>query len=289
MTDKAEERTVLLRVMHPRGSYPGDYFLHPDAVFISEPKCVMSITRVEPRNRDLEGFGSELSWASVAEIHLWAAITLSIPEGSGVYHVYPTTWARYIDPLDLPSLDLSDDDCIQQFQEIGSELTVDRFSEVHFGAYTRRENDANSATRRKLYQALSSRNPLLIRGANCMLKSWMLWSHDVFGEEAALSVFIAMEAALDHLRLALGDQQRRELSYNDVHDYLSRTMHLGEPLSQYLRMCWDNRVMLAHPNSKHGCYTIPPLSADDFYETYESLVTVYRFILLGEDRPRLLH
>lgn len=274
----------MLRVMHPRGIYPADHFHDHDAVFISEPEYVISVTRVEFTG----GVGSELQWASLAEIHLWAAVTLSIPEGSGIYHVYPTNWARYLDPLELPSLDLSDEHCLREFCNIGSELTVDRFSSGLLGSYVRRENDGGSVARQKLYRALSARNPLLMRGANCLLKGWMLWSHDVFGEEAALSVFIAMEAALDHIRLSLSDIHKKELGFNDVHDYLSDTIHLGEPLSQYLKMCWDNRVMLAHPNSKHGCYSIPPLMADDFYETYEALVTLYRFILLGEDRPRLL-
>jgi len=283
-SDRTGQRSILLRVMHPRGIYPADDLHHRDAVFISDPQYVISVTRVDAS----DGVLSELQWASVAEIHLWAAVTLSIPEGSGIYHVYPTNWARYIDPLELPSLDLSDEHCVQEFCNIGSELTVDRLSAGLLGSYMRRENDGGSIARQKLYRALSARNPLIMRGANCLLKGWMLWSHDVFGEEAALSIFIAMEAALDYLRLSLSEQQQKELGFNDVHDHLTRTIHLGEPLSQYLRLCWENRIKLAHPNSKHGCWSIPPLVADDFYETYEALVTLYRFILLGEDRPRLL-
>ncbi len=285
--NRAEERTVFLRVMHPSGIYPEQSFIHSDAVFLSEPEFVLSVTRVEANVRELEGFGSELSWASVAEIQLWGAVTLSIPEGSGIYHAYPSPWSRSLDPLELPAIDLGDADCLDTFKSVGHELTVDRFPERYTSAYTRHEHPDSAVARRKLYHALSARDPLLLRGVSCLMKGWVLWEHDLFREEAALSVFIAMEAALDYLRHALGAQAGQELSYEGVHRHLANTMHLGEPLSQYLKMCWDNRVMLAHPNSRQGCYAIPPLIADDFYETYEALVSVYRFILIGEDRPKL--
>jgi hypothetical protein len=96
-----------------------------------------------------------------------------------------------------------------------------------------------------------------------------------------------MEAALRVLRAALGDHFGREFSFTETHAYIADAIHLGDPLSQYLQDCWENRVMLVHPESRRGSYSIPPLLADDFYETYGALVTLYRFILIGEDRPRL--
>ncbi len=126
-------------------------------------------------------------------------------------------------------------------------------------------------TQQRLYRRISPQQPLLIRGIGCLLEGNDVGTHGIFGEEAALSTYISLEAALRFLRAGLRDHFGREFSFPETHAYIADAIHLGDPLSQYFQDCWENRVMLVHPESRPAPTTIPPLLADHFYETYWSV------------------
>jgi hypothetical protein len=152
---------------------------------------------------------------------------------------------------------------------------TDREFQLH--AYTGEHH-----TVRKVYSTLGRRTPVLTRGIGCVLKARMLWKHQFFGEEATISNYIAMEAALQVIRAYLERERGQAVSSNDTYDFIAESIERGDGLQSYLRLCWDKRIQVLHPTSRHGEAVLPFLLADDFHETFEAVVALYRFILVGD-------
>ena len=272
---------VVARLMDRRGLYPATSFASTHAVFSVDDCDVFSAVRVHP---DEDCRLSELSWASIEEIRLWATMALSVPEGKGSYTIYPSAVMVTVDPLDLPSWDLADEDTLEMLLrrlrqgqgEADTSFLLPRFA---------RDRNPSVKEQRQLFAAISQSNDVTLRGLVCLLKGEMLFQHWAFGEEAALAAYTSMTAALSILRAHLTRQQGRDASFNEVYQFIATLASYGEGLCSYLRDCWDNRIILAHPENRHGAYPIAPLIADDYYETHEVLVSLYRFILIGSPLP----
>ncbi len=57
---------------------------------------------------------------------------------------------------------------------------------------------------------------------------------------------------------------------------------MGEQLVEYLEEQHEKWVETKHPMSFYGSEWSPSLWADDVFETYECLISIYRHIVLGE-------
>jgi hypothetical protein len=264
--------------MDPRGSYPPASFATPNSVFQVEGGDIYSVVRAAP-NRTL----SELSWAFIEEIRLWAAVSLSIPERAGFYVIYPSTRTVYFDPYDLPAWDLGDEDTqrliLWKLYEAGSgEGRRTTPYEVHHFTPDPKEL-------RRLFHTIENSNDAVLRGLVCLLKGQMLFQHWAFQEEAALAIYTSMSAVLGIIRGHLTREKQPDASFADVYEFLASMVSYGEGLTSCLQDCWDNRIILAHPDSRHGAYPIPPLVADDYYETYQLLVSLWRFVLIDAALP----
>ena len=280
----AERHRVIVRLMDPRGYYPRSSFLTEHAIFVTSGSAVYSAVHALPDDNYLH---SELSWATIEEIRLWATMALSCPENKGYHAIHPSHLVASVDPLELPSWNLADEDCQQ---ELAGKLPIgDRYvSRGDLIPYQLHHYQPAAHDQIRLLRSIEHSEhtePELVRGLVCFLKSAMLFDHWQFGEEAALAVFTAMEGALSTMRNRLSASASRPVSFEEVHSAIRSHIRYGDSLSQYFRDCWDKRIVLAHPDNKFGAEPIPFLAADDFYDTYKALVSVFRQLLIGEERP----
>jgi hypothetical protein len=281
----AESHRVVVRAMDRRGYYPRDSFLTEHAIFINDYHTVFSAVHALP---DKDYLASELSWATIEEIRLWAAMALSCPENKGYHAIYPSGRSVSIDPLELPSWNLADEDCQEELRTLLVEGSDRLTGADRISPYSRHHHPTDQREQIRLLRSIEDsehREPELVRGLVCFLKSAMLFDHWQYGEEAALAVFTAMEGALSTMRNRLSATGGRPASFDDVHSVIQSHIRYGDGLSSYFRDCWEKRIILAHPDNKFGAEPIPFLYADDFYDTYKALVSVYRLLLIGEQRP----
>jgi len=106
-----------------------------------------------------------------------------------------------------------------------------------------------------------------------------------FGEEAVMNIQISREASLEMIREHLLAEGQVNPSFRDAHAYLAKNFTSGQGLADYFEHEHNVWTATKHPNSAFGPIWLPPLLADDFYETYECLGSVYRHLLSGEPEP----
>ena len=97
-----------------------------------------------------------------------------------------------------------------------------------------------------------------------------------------MNLQISREAALHLIREKLQYLGNNNPSFADAHDYVRQHFAFGEYLEEFFKKQHELWVTTKHAASSLGGWA-PSISADDFYETYECLVSVYRHILLGEE------
>jgi len=154
------------------------------------------------------------------------------------------------------------------------QIDYDSFSTVDF----------NPLDQQRLYHSIDPNNHLLIRGLSCLLKSRLFMGKYLylFLEEAALLVFVSMEALLSLVRNSLKSSGINNPTFSQVYDIISRRYTPGIDLSEYFEECYDHRVRLVHPDNRFGAAGIPYLEADDYFDTCTDVERLYRGYLLDE-------
>ncbi len=281
---------VLLRAYAPLGHYPPTGFRHPAACLFVDESLIFSAVRFDAVN--LPGYVPEREWICPAEIRLLAAMSLADPKEGGLVYVYP-------DPVGYRVEDPSPDDItgedfmIQAREALSAELRAreSRFwttvpvsplfggpsYEFHTVEWPYSEQD-------EIFNSIDLRDHLLIRGLGALLKGWPLHLHHLFHTEACISLHIAMEASRDiilrHLRASVSNP-----SDVDAANYLAKAFGEPESTEHYFAGYYADRIKSVHPASRYGTFPEPPLAADDFYDLYESLRIVYRYLIAGKVPP----
>lgn len=162
------------------------------------------------------------------------------------------------------------------------------WAEEHYGEeilYELRDAEhSGAAYQHQLFDSIDPGNALLIRSLYALLKSQHLarYAEGLFFEEATMNVQIAREGALELLRDKIAVSGRRRPSEKDAFAYLRQEFRYGKPLADFLDDQRQRWVKTKHPRSELGIFWAPPLEADDFFETYEALVSIFRHVLTGE-------
>jgi hypothetical protein len=271
--DMGRRRGFVLTVLSDRSSLPKVSFAAKDALFRQSPSLAYTAALSEPPNE----FGwSEIAWANVAEIRLWGAIAFSIREGRGFYSFSPLVsrrvWAVEMDEerIDGIAQRLARENPPQSHELHSVVPSVDEIG--------------------RLYDVLLHADNVLLRGVSCYLKSHVIWRLDrvtscLLAEEMAFNLCIALEAGLTTLRKRLRGSDGGPASYAQVFQFIARTFAYGEPLVEYWQDCHDDRNSLLHPDSDMGAYVMHPMSVDDIWELFDPMLSLYRYILIGEPRP----
>jgi hypothetical protein len=266
-------RRFVVRVLSARGSYPLQSFAHRDALYCANPSLVFTAVPSEPPN---EWGWNELAWADIGEIRFWGALAFAIPEGAGFYGFYPVDeycdipaaiWSERLDPAVAERL----------ASRAASKMTPQNH-DLHW-------HRPDPGEIRALYDALLGADNLLLRGVNCYLKSHMLWKHRMFAEEMGINLYIALEAGLSVLRRRLSVAEGRDVSYQDVYDHIAERFTCGDALVGYWEDCRDDRNIVIHPACRLGPQVMHPRSADDIWELFDPMLSLYRYILIGKPRP----
>jgi hypothetical protein len=266
-------RQYLVRVLDSRGAYPDVHFTAADALYVAGPSLAYTVVLSEPPN---EYGWSEIAWNDLAEVRLWGALALSIREGQGFFALFPSrTPAKSLFARELP-IGLADK-VARHTAGTGSPPSY----RLHWVKPSRAEVDA-------LYAALQRADVVLLRGLNCFLKSLALWQMEdsqLLMEAMCLNLHISLEAGLSVLRRRLSVAARQDVSFQAVYHFLSATLTHGGALVEFWQDRRAERNLLMHPDSHSGPYVIAPMSADDVYELWDPMLSLYRFLLIGDFRP----
>jgi hypothetical protein len=266
-------RQYLLRVLDPRGAYPDVQFTAADALYVAGPSLAYTVVLSEPPN---EYGWSEIAWNDVGEVRLWGALALSIREGQGFFALLPSRMtAKALFATELSS-DLADT-VARRIAGAGSAASY----RLHWVKPSSAEVEA-------LYAALLRADAVLLRGLNCFLKSLALWQMEdswLLMEEMGLNLHISLEAGLSVLRRRLSVAAGRDVSFQAVYDFLSGTFTHGSALVEFWQDRREERNLLMHPDSHSGPHVIAPMCADDIYELWDPMLSLYRFLLIGDLRP----
>ena len=145
-------------------------------------------------------------------------------------------------------------------------------------------------SRSAVYDALVKAEPAILRGVNCFLKSLLLWvipENRLLTEEMVLNLYIALEAGLSTIRRRLSAAAGRSVSYADVFDFVAANFTAGEGLAEYWQDAHDDRNALLHPDNDFSPYVVQPMHVDDIWELFDPMISLYRYVLLGEQRPSI--
>lgn len=269
----------VIRLMASSGLYPKDSFIHKDALFKSSTGFPYTVVRLN--KYDKQKYDGETGWIFPSEIRLLAALSLSYPPDIGRVCFYPNYLEVEIDKQ-IRERDFRN----EKFQNNLDRIINLKFTGLEhdslsgFQNFDFQNNSPNKDDREILFEKIDVSDSLLIRGISYLLKAQMLSRNFIFTEEAALLAFISLNAALDLVRERLVDQGIKNPTYKDAFKYVESLKEFGNNYSDILEMCWEQRVMLVHPNSKFGILSLGGIFADDFYETYGELTTLYRHLLL---------
>ncbi len=268
---------VFLRVFDPSRAYLAQSFVRSEAAYLPSPTAVATVVKRSYGN--LQGLWPEMLWLYPEEVRLLASIALSVPEDCGALHFAPH-WDSVKLPLDL-SVDLTDPDELQYLRVEADAVAAHWFPE-RLPYELRDAEDLGDADRQALFDGIDLADELMVRGLHCMLKSQHLNSNILFGEDAFINIQIAREAGLEMIREVLEEAGHSDPSFADAHQYISDNFKLGEPLAEYFGIQHERWVATRHPKSRFGPYWAAPIHADDFFETYAALVSLYRHLLLSE-------
>ena len=261
-------RPYLLTVMAIKGQHPRVTFRAADALYVGKEDLVYTVVGIDPHDRSPFG---ETHWANIAEIRLWGAIAFAIREGEGFYSFEPgANRVMFLSSINEKTA-----------QRVAEGLAAD----IPKGERWSRKLTVPESELLGLYDALLNADNILLRGVSCYLKSHLFWGSTLFMEEKAFNLYVSLEAALNTLKRRFSAAQGRDVSYDDVYKFIENTFAYGESLVEYLRDCRDNRNILFHPHNYFGEYVMAPLTADDVMELFDPMLTLYRYILIGDLRP----
>jgi hypothetical protein len=275
---------IALKVLGRSGSYPSFTIRQPGHLYVPEPDLVWTAVLQPPLPDDWEV--GEFTPLSPQQIALFSAIALCErdPWNNG-YPVVTHGIDAYLDP-ETVGFDLSDpsvEATLRQFladkSAAGEGLTSVWESQ---NVYTIRDVGAYDDAL-ELLANIDTADELLLAGLARLLGACRLLSSPAQEiEEASISMFISMGAALEHLRQVLAGQNGAELPFSRVSEYLEETFPDGAGVADYFREMYETRVIATHPSSRFGDYWAIPLMVGDVYHFRKSMMILYRHIILGD-------
>lgn len=268
-----------LCILSPCGSYPDIRFRTDSSLYVADKTLVYSVVEHEPPN---EYGWSEIGWNDIGEIRLWGALALSIREGEGFFAFVPNLEEYGRTPTVL-YLERLREDLIDKVVSRTVAGAGDRSYKLHWIG-------PRLAEVRRLYDALQRASTSSLRGLNCFLKALAIWSlpraSGLLTEEIGFNLYIALEGGLAEIRKGLSASAGCMVSYSEVLNFVAQNFTYGEALANYWEEAHDDRNALLHPDNPDAPYVIHPMSVDDIWELFDPMLSLYRFILLGEPRPQ---
>lgn len=281
---------VAIRILGEDGQYPSFEIRSPTHLFIPGADITWSAVfqPALPEDWDI----GECTSLMPEEVRLFSAISLCEvnPWDNGMPIVTNKSFTHM--PVSNSDYDLSSPASLHHLLSTVATITSEstpRIRPNHRGSesspYDIRElGDKDDAL--NLLANIDCSDQLLLAGLARLLGAGRLLSSANEPEEAAISLFISMGAAIEFIRQSLCYQRgTASVPFSDVHTYLSSTYPSGNQIAEYFEEMYEHRVIATHPASRFGEFWAPPLMMGDVYALRKHLLVLYRHIALGE-RPQ---
>jgi hypothetical protein len=283
MSTSAEYNSVKIQLLRPECEYPGNIFRHRDALYYPSKDIVFIATKQSSSHYDDDVFTEVAIWEP-AEIRLLGTLTLSVPENGGWVAYYP--WSFSFIPI---TSDLSLDDSISSCLEYVDVLLANKNESGRLSYILRSQQSlprSDAQIENKLFDNIDPTNSLLIRGLYHLIKCPMLvrlfTDNFYFMEEAFINLQISTEAAIQIIRKSLSIQGNPYPSKKDAYAYIHANFTQHVSWVEYLEEQHEKWIETKHPLGIDGPAWAPSIFVEDILETYGTLISIYRHIILGE-------
>lgn len=284
---------ILVRAYSPLGLYPTVALTHSDGIFVIDDDLIYSA--VPEYEIDIDGYFPERIWVNPAEVRLLSAIALSVPHRYGKVYPYPGVLPVRVEREEY---DLTEGETQAYLKGELIEGVNSREADHNpffykpvpqpplFSnhSYRYNENADDVDHQREVFEAIDLDDALMIRGLGALLKGELLSTHQIFHTEACLSLYVAMEASMEIIYRRLEEDQDNP-GPADASQYLADAFNNRVAPDRYFGEFYDDRIRAVHPNSRFGAFPYAPLAADDYYDLYSQLRSVYDFLVTGRIDP----
>ncbi|MGR6838076.1 hypothetical protein ACU5DF_02795 [Aliivibrio wodanis] len=290
--------THTVRLLSPLGLYPKDVLIHSDSIAYFGSDLCFILTPID----SVEIEYSEVAWLNLNEIKLLSSILLSNDQGMYLFHPHPNV--HYIK---LNTINVSED-CIKSVYSLfrsafsaqdmehehkGNKFVTQNPYHVHSSIklpdfdkkvnYRFIEKSINKTIQNNIYVEINILDNLLMRALATLLRSSMLMCYSYLLEEAINSTFISMDASFSLVQRKLKECGNPSPSSKDASQYISNVFDIDGP-ERYFQDYYERRIMAFHPSSRFGEFPHAPVVADDCYDLFDALISVYRYLICGDIR-----
>lgn len=281
MSTLFSDNSIWIQLLHPHYEYPTGVFKHPSALYYPSEEVVFIATKIVSSHYAGD-VNSEVSFGHPEDIRLLGTLTLSIPEGLGMV-AFGLWHGSAISELSL-DIDLSGDSTISYCKQQALKILLENEDTNKVRYRLRTMERSKLDIEKKIYEGIDLTNSILIRGIYTLMKSQLLISAEppYFMEEAFMNLQISTEAVFRLIREAVISLGKKKVRNEDIYDYINSNFAYGEGLVEYLKDRYYSWIETKHPASIFESKWAPFLMADDIYETYGALVSIYRHLIIGE-------
>lgn len=270
---------IAVRLLGRNGHYPNFDVRTSRHLFAADSEVAWSAVIQPPLPKEWEL--GEVTVLVPEEVRLFSAITLCESDPWNLPVV--TNWNQAHIPIASGQPDLTDAGVYAGLRERALSLRTQQ----HPGFFQPQSYTIGQIGNRRdavaLLDNIDPRDQLMLAGLARLLGANRLLSAAHEPEEAAISLFISMGAALEYIRLSLpADASGGELPFSAVNEYFRQNFPDGEDLVEYFEASNEERLTAIHPSNRFGKFWAPPLMMSDIYHLRKSLLILYRHILLGE-------
>lgn len=256
------------------GFYPEYEFLRPRAYYYGSERDRLVFSVVRKQGSFSDETLSEVQWADPSEIRLMGALLLSRKPDWGQFF-FESVYFRTIPIHVRYDVDLTHPEVRRALY---SHARIFSKAPGSFFNIATQKDAFEPEWAEKLYDSISPQNRLLLRGISCLLRGGMLARRRTFMGDAALNAFVSLEALIYLIGRHLSGS--KNIKTDDAFAYLENNFSGGKGLVNYFKKCYENRIKIVYPGNRFGDFLFPPLFADDFLDTQETLVEVYRDVIL---------
>lgn len=305
--DHLKPPNLIARVLSPLGVYPEKTIVADNYAYYSSPEICFTVVFYEKFELKDENYYSEMEWAHIEEIKLFASLILAVDRDMSFIRMYPFPCTERLGISG--ELSLKDKDLLTEIKEflVGIINAPDKqipgypasqrnryqnakgisLPPVCGGpAYDFRGEGINYKLQSKVHSAISKDDYLAIRGLSTLIKSFMLSTHYQFLEESTYSLFISLEASFRMVLRELRKNGVKDPSSSDAMQYIHNAFYDIYRIDKYFEEYYEGRIKSMHPESRFGIFPHAPLMVDDFYHLADDLLEVYAFLLAGYVNPK---
>jgi hypothetical protein len=289
--------THTVRLLSPIGLYPNESVTVGNSIAYFGEDISFIIAPVD----DVESDYSEVAWLKLNEIRLLSSMLLSIDDGMLLLHPHPHLhYIRINDEVSISDiLELLRSHLFQAIavpdsyrENRGHRFLVQNPYNLHSSIglpvvgdpkYRYRENSINTDVLLKLHSQIDITDKLTMRALVTLLRSSLLMCYSHLLEEAINSTFISLDASFSMVQRRLKELGIPSPSSKDASEFISNVFDTYGS-EKYFQCYYESRIMAFHPSSRFGEFAHSPVVADDCYDLFDSLISVYRYLICDEVR-----